>query len=108
VFCVVVWFEVKPGFEAQFRKSVLGNAAESLAKEPGCRTFDVCEGAEDGNVFLYELYDNESAFQQHLGMPHFKRFDAETAGWVADKRVATYTRLNGADSDENAAGTGRL
>jgi quinol monooxygenase YgiN len=94
VFCVVVRFEVKPGFEARFRHQVLANAATSLAQEPGCCTFDVCEGRAAGDILLYELYDSERAFQDHLATPHFKQFDAETADWVSSKLVATYKRLS--------------
>jgi quinol monooxygenase YgiN len=93
VFCVVVRFEVKAGFEAQFRQKVLENAAASRANEPGCRVFDVCEGERAGDILLYELYDSERAFRDHLGTSHFKRFDAETAHWISEKRVATYRRL---------------
>ena len=93
MFCVVVHFEIKAGYEALFRQKILDNAAASLTHEPGCRTFDVCEGADAGSILLYELYDSERAFQDHLATLHFKRFDAETSNWVSDKRVATYKRL---------------
>lgn len=93
MFCVVVFFDVKAGFEALFRQKILDNAVSSLANEPGCRTFDVCEGAETGQILLYELYVSERAFQDHLATAHFKQFAAETADWVTGKRVATYTRL---------------
>jgi len=94
MFCVVVRFEVKEGCEAQFRQKVLENAAASLSREPGCRTFDVCEGDQAGDIVLYELYESESAFHDHLSTPHFKRFDVETSDWIAKKQVATYTRLS--------------
>jgi quinol monooxygenase YgiN len=91
----VVHFEIKDGFEALFGQKILDNAAASLAHEPGCHTFDVCEGAETGTILRYDLYDSERAFQDHLATAHFKRFDAETSSWVSDKRVAIYQRLPG-------------
>ena len=93
MFCVVVAFEVKLGFEDNFRQKVLANAATSLSTEAGCYHFDVCQGAASSNFLLYELYDSEEAFHIHLSASHFKSFDAETAGWVREKRVTTYTRL---------------
>lgn len=93
MFCVVVLFEIKAGFEAMFREKVIANATTSLADEPGCHRFDVCEGATAATFLLYELYESESAFKDHLTTQHFKIFDAETVDWVSDKRVSTYTRL---------------
>lgn len=93
MFCVVVLFDVKTGFEAMFREKILANAATSLSDESGCHRFDVCEGPTVASFLLYELYETEGAFMEHLRTPHFKRFDAETADWVSDKRVTTYTRL---------------
>ena len=93
-FVVTVAFRVKPEHRAAFREAILANAAASVAGEPGCSAFDVCEKADGSEIFLYEIYDDEAAFKAHLATGHFKRFDALVASWVAEKRVLTYNRLN--------------
>lgn len=89
-FVVTVVFRAKPEFRAQFREAMLENAATSRASEPGCRRFDVCESADGAEIFLYEIYDSEAAFQAHLASDHYKRFNATTPPWVAEKNVVKY------------------
>ena len=92
-YAVVVTFAVTPEHRAAFRSAVLENAAASLREEPGCSVFDVCEGADGSEVFLYEIYDDEAAFKAHLTTEHFRCFDATVGPWVREKRVQTYHRL---------------
>lgn len=89
-FVVTVVFRAKPEFRTQFRAAMLENAAASRTKEPGCRLFDVCESADGAEIFLYEIYDDEAAFQAHLASDHYKRFNATTPPWVAEKNVVKY------------------
>ena len=95
-FVVTVAFRIKPEHRAEFRLAMLENAKSSVEDEPGCSVFDVCEG-KDGDIFLYEVYDDEPAFKAHLATDHFKRFDSKVAPWVVDKRVTTYHRLDSAN-----------
>ena len=44
-------------------------------------------------MFLYEVYDDRAAFDAHLSTPHFKSFDAATAGMIRSKKVRALTRL---------------
>ena len=85
---VCVTFTIHAGRMDDFLPLMRANAATSLAEEPGCHRFDVCVNGDE--VFLYELYTDEAAFVAHLGMEHFKAFDAATAAMVADKAVRTY------------------
>jgi quinol monooxygenase YgiN len=93
MFVVTVLFKIHAGQWDAFSKAMHDNAQTSLAIEPGCRQFDVCVG-EPGQytIFLYEVYDSQADFTAHLSAPHFLRFNAETADWVADKKIQTYTR----------------
>lgn len=95
MFVVTVLFKIHAAHWEAFTAAMHHNAQTSLAKEPGCRQFDVCEG-ESGQctVFLYEVYDTQADFTAHLGAPHFLQFNAETTAWVADKKVQTFTRAN--------------
>jgi quinol monooxygenase YgiN len=87
--CVItVDFALKPDSRDNFLTLVRENAAQSLGNEEGCRRFDVCV-PRDGSprVFLYEVYDDEAAFQAHMQTAHFKAFAAATTAMVQDRRI---------------------
>jgi (4S)-4-hydroxy-5-phosphonooxypentane-2,3-dione isomerase len=92
---IVVAFHVHPAHVQAFRQAIVANAGQSLAIEAGCRQFDVCCDPDDATLcFLYELYDDEAAFQAHLQSPHYLQMSALTADWVASKQVWRYQRLH--------------
>lgn len=97
-FAIIVSFSVLEEYRENFRKAIIDNAADSLRLEPGCRLFDVCE-EQAGAFVLYELYDNEAAFTEHLNMRHFLEFDALSKPWVTAKSVKRATRLQNAEMD---------
>ena len=69
------------------------NAKTSLAVEPGCRQFDVCESeSPDRTVFLYEVYDSKDDFALHLQSTHFVQFSQLTEPWVSRKEVRLFMR----------------
>jgi quinol monooxygenase YgiN len=73
---------------------MLENARASTSLEPGCRQFDVLtDPARAGQVFLYELYDDEAAFKAHMQMPHFAKFNAEAGDMIADKDIKTFEQV---------------
>ena len=90
MFVVAALFEVEKGKESIFREAILRNAATSLRDEPGCHRFDVCFDDGERRCFLYELYEDEAAFDAHVKSDHFRTFDEATASAVADRRVETY------------------
>ena len=93
MFVVCVEFTVKRECGNLFLKRVLKQAADSLAFESECHTFDVCSDPKDTTrIFLYEVYQGEESFLAHLKTSHFKSFDAEVGPWVEHKTVATYLR----------------
>ena len=93
MYVVTVLFTIHAAHWDAFLEAMHHNAQTSLAIEPGCRQFDVCE-AEPGQctVFLYEVYDTQADFAAHLAAPHFLQFNAQTTPWVVDKQVRTFTR----------------
>ena len=94
MFVVVVFFEIKAAHVEEFRAAIAANAAASVNDEPGCRQFDVAQDPKDAaSFFLYEIYDDEAAFQAHTQTAHFKHFDAISAPWTASKKVLTYERI---------------
>lgn len=91
MFAVTVTFKIKPGNWERFLPLMRDNAQTSLREEPACRHFDVCTDPERAQeVFLYELYDDATAFQDHLASDHFRSFDAAVADMIESKQVATY------------------
>ena len=88
MFVVTVDFDLNSGACSEFLPLMLENARTSLAIEAGCSRFDVCVDPKKPEcVFLYEVYDDRAAFDEHLASPHFKSFDAATKYLVSDKRV---------------------
>ena len=93
-YVVCVEFTIKPERIAAFLPRMLENAALSLEQEPGCQVFDVCQAPDnDAQIFLYEVYRDEEAFQHHLKTAHFLDFDRQTASDIAAKTVRIFARL---------------
>lgn len=91
MFAVVVTFRIKPEHWNGFLVAMITNARASKELEPGCRQFDVCtDENRPHEVFLYEIYDDEAAFEVHQQTAHFKEFAAISADMIADKSVITY------------------
>lgn len=94
MYVITVEFRISQGNEARFMDRMREQAANSLNGEEGCLQFDVCaDPKDDGRVFLYEIYRDESAFQDHLETAHFKDFDAAVAPWIASKQVEAWHRV---------------
>ena len=88
---VTVNFQVKTEHVDEFRTAVEKQARNSLELEEGCHQFDVCYDIEnDGYVFLYEIYSDEDAFEDHLDSEHFESFNEQTAPWVEEKLVGQW------------------
>ena len=88
---VTVLFTIQAAHYPNFLSAMLQNAATSLADEPGCSQFDVCEGTNH-TIFLYEIYADAAAFELHLASKHFVAFNQKTAPWVANKQVQIFSR----------------
>jgi (4S)-4-hydroxy-5-phosphonooxypentane-2,3-dione isomerase len=92
---VVVEFRIKREHVEGFATAIADNARTSRETEPGCRQFDVCRDAADPALFfLYELYDDEAAFQAHLRTAHFVAMDLTTAAWVEAKSIRKLRRTS--------------
>ena len=93
MFVLVVSLRVKPDKDRQFLEAIEANATASLRDEPGCRRFDVLWGnADPHHYLLYEMYDDEAAFQAHRGMPHFPVW-RKAADECVDEQLNTATTL---------------
>lgn len=95
MYLVAVTFTIADNHAAGFAARVQQQATDSLT-EDGCQRFDVWVGPDGpSTVFLYEIYDDRTAFDVHLASAHFKAFDAEVTPWIVDKKVETWVLQNG-------------
>lgn len=94
MFAVTVHFEIQSDKMQFFLPLIHANARASVQNEEGCHQFDVCaDPARPNTVFLYELYEDEAAFEVHMLQPHFKAFNAETEGMITSKAIATFAEV---------------
>ena len=83
---VIVKFTVLPGKMEEFLDGIRTNAQSSLRDEPGCLRFDVHRSHQDDHeVILYEIYEDEQAFEVgHRGSPHYAAWREVVARCVPD------------------------
>jgi len=89
---LIVEMRIRPGRRSEFMPLILENARRSLEEEPGCRRFDVllpAEGAE--RVVLYEIYDDEAAFDAHRTTDHYIEFKAASRDLVTETLVQRFS-----------------
>jgi quinol monooxygenase YgiN len=85
MYVLMVPIQIKDGYKEQFIAAVVEDARSSVANEPGCLRFDVIQDANDTNrIWLYEVYEDEAAFQAHLQAPHLQKFRDTTQNWRAE------------------------
>ncbi|MEC9369545.1 MAG: putative quinol monooxygenase [Pseudomonadota bacterium] len=95
-FAVSVEFLVRPENAAVFRPLMLAQAENSLKLETGCRYFDVCiDNSRAGRFVLYEVYDDEAAFEVHLKSAHFLAFAKAVEPMVLSRRIERLDVLGG-------------
>jgi len=76
-FVLAVMLRIKPENVDRFMTQAVANAREAR-KEPGCRQFEVLVDTGDRTkVMLFEVYDDDKAFEAHQQTAHFKKYIAE-------------------------------
>ena len=91
-FVLAVTIRIKPDNVDAFMKGVLENA-RNARKEPGCRQFEVLvDPAERTKVMLFEVYDDEKAFEAHQQTPHFKKYLAEAVPLLASRERSVWRK----------------
>jgi (4S)-4-hydroxy-5-phosphonooxypentane-2,3-dione isomerase len=91
-FALVVNIRIKPESVDAFMQRLKENAA-GARKEPGCKQFDVLVDPKDRTkVMLYEVYNDEKAFETHQQTPHFKKYLAEAVPLLASRERQVFTR----------------
>jgi quinol monooxygenase YgiN len=93
MFALVVQLKIKPENIDAFMQRLKENAS-AARKEPGCRQFDVLVDPKDATkAMLYEVYDDEKAFEAHQQTPHFKKYLAEAVPLLASRERHVFTRV---------------
>ena len=84
-FVLVVSLRIKAENVEKFMAGLLANA-RAARKEPGCRQFEVLvDPADKTKVMLFEVYDDDKAFETHQQTPHFKKYLAEAVPLLASR-----------------------
>ena len=82
MYIIVAAIEIKEGFKEQYINGLIENANSAVKDEPGCLRFDVIQDANDDNkIWVYEVYNDEAAFQAHTQSPHFLKFRDAGTDW---------------------------
>ncbi|MAO75700.1 MAG: antibiotic biosynthesis monooxygenase [Chloroflexi bacterium] len=82
MFAVFVTLNIKDGYVEEFQKASFGDSQGSVRDEPGCFRFDILKNVEIPNQFhLYEVYEDEQAFQAHQQTPHYKKWRQTVQPW---------------------------
>jgi autoinducer 2-degrading protein len=93
-YALEVQIRIKPENVEKFMTACMANAREAR-KEPGCRTFEVCVDPQDATkVMLFEIYDDEKAFEVHQATPHFKKYLAEAVPLLASRERRFWKRVS--------------
>ena len=84
-FVLLVNIRIKAENVDRFMKGI-GENARAARKEPGCRQFEVLVDPKDRTkVVLFEVYDDEKAFEAHQQTPHFKKYVADAVPLLASR-----------------------
>lgn len=90
---VVAYMKAAPGKRDEL-KSELEVLIEPTAKEEGYVNYDLHQGVEDPDVFIfYENWESAEALDAHLATPHLVHF-ADIMGGLLDANGLTINRLH--------------
>ena len=82
MYVVIVPIQIEQGHRDEFLEALMGDAKGANEDEPGCLRFDAVQDADDDHrIWLYEVYKDEAAFNDHLAAPHFQVFKAAAEKW---------------------------
>ena len=75
MFAIFVTINVKEEHLGEFTQASFGDAQGACRDEPGCFRFDINQDADlPTRFYLYEVYRDEAAFQDHIETPHLKKW----------------------------------
>lgn len=87
---IFVTIDVQEEYLEEFKKASLGDAEGSVRDEPQCFRFDINQDEEiPTRFYLYEVYQDEAAFQHHLTTPHFVAWKNMVEPWFVGELTIT-------------------
>ena len=93
-FVLQVQIRIKPENVDAFMKKLDENA-RAARTEKGCRQFEVLVDPNDKTrIMLYEVYNDEAAFEEHQKGAAFKKYVAEAVPLLADRVRAVWKRIS--------------
>jgi len=85
---LMVEFGVKPERRQDFLDLMRSHARMTLESEPGCERFDVLDPVDGGgSVFLYELYRDKAAVDDHMNSALLASTRGSYDDMITSKRV---------------------
>jgi (4S)-4-hydroxy-5-phosphonooxypentane-2,3-dione isomerase len=80
--------DVVPGKIEDYLVAIKEVGAASIKSEPGCSEFDITVSQKDPNhLFIFEVYENATAFDAHLKSDHYKKYAVAAKDVVAKREV---------------------
>ena len=77
--------KIKPENVDGFMKKVIENG-KAARSEPGCRQFEVLVDPQDKtSIMLFEVYDDQKAFEAHQAGAAFKKYVSEAVPLLASR-----------------------
>jgi len=74
-----VQITLAPGVREEFLELVTAHQGRVRDREPTCQRFDILEQkGDEEHVCLYEVYDDQAAFDVHVNTDYMKAYQAET------------------------------
>jgi quinol monooxygenase YgiN len=93
-FVLVVNLKIKKDSVEKFMAECLKNGKAARETEPGCRQFDViADPGDPTRAMLYEVYDDEKAFEAHQQTAHFKHYLANALQHLESRERHVYARV---------------
>ncbi|MCU0517193.1 MAG: antibiotic biosynthesis monooxygenase [Oscillatoria sp. Prado101] len=87
MFAIFVKFTADSEARDTLIKALVEDGEGSLKDEPDTRRFDVIQDASNPNVlFLYEVYKDEAAFQEHTQREPYQKFMEVLQGLISANR----------------------
>ena len=82
---VIVRQRIKPEYLDDYLEMMLWHARGSSAEESGCLRFDVVQAKDDPTeVYLYEMYRDQAAIDEHVKTARFARVVGAIKAWFAE------------------------
>ncbi len=92
---IFVTINIQGEYLEQFIQASFGDAEGSVSAEPNCFRFDINQDEEVATRFyLYEVYEDEAAFQHHLNTPHFLKWKTQVEPWFVGELEIVRMKTN--------------